>query len=164
MLKQSVRNRQPTALQGVGLILLIALAVFAGSAFFTQMQKRIGALSSALFIAYGCAIAWFLLNWYALSFVYTATDDVLRICRAYGKRERFAADIWLNRVEAWGTPEAMKQRYPQVKVLNATRSQCDFEPLALVYRDSDSLAMAVIQPDDAMRRHLLGAIRKATGK
>ena len=62
MLKQSVHNRQPTALQGVGLILLIALAVFAGSAFFTLMQKRIGALSSALFIAYGCAIAWFLLN------------------------------------------------------------------------------------------------------
>ena len=98
MLEQKLRNRQPTALQGVGLILLIALAVFAGSAFFTLMQRRIGVLASALFIAYGCAIAWFLLNWYALSFVYTATDDVLRICRAYGKRERFAADIWLNRV------------------------------------------------------------------
>jgi len=164
MLKQRVRNRQPTALQGVGLILLIALAVFVGSAFFTLMQRRIGALSSALFIAYGCAIAWFLLNWYALSFVYTATDDVLRICRAYGKRERFAADIWLNKVEAWGEPEVMKQRYPQAKVLNATRAQCEFEPLALVYRDSDSLNMAVIQPTDAMRAHLLGAIRKARGK
>ena len=89
---------------------------------------------------------------------------MLRICRAYGKRERFAADIWLNRVEAWGTPEDMKQRYPQAKVLNATRSQCDFEPLALVYRDSDSLNMAVIQPDDAMKKHLLEAIRKATKK
>ena len=164
MLEQRLRNRQPTALQGLGLILLIALAVFAGSAFFTLLQRRIGVLASALFILYGCAIAWFLLNWYALSFVYTATDDVLRICRAYGKRERFAADIWLNRVEAWGTPEAMKQRYPQAKVLNATRSQCDFEPLALVYRDSDSLAAAVIQPDDAMRKHLLEAIKKASGK
>ncbi len=164
MLQQRLRNRQPTPLQGVGLILLIALAVFAGSAFFTLLQKRIGALSSALFIAYGCAIAWFLLNWYGLSFVYTATDDVLRISRAYGKRERFAADIWLNRVEVWGAPEAMKQRYPQAKVLNATRSQCAYEPLALVYRDSDNLAIAVIQPDNAMRRHLLAAIRKATGK
>ena len=159
-----MRNRQPTALQGVGLILLIALAVFAGSAFFTLMQKRIGVLSSALFIAYGCAIAWFLLNWYALSFVYTATDDVLRICRAYGKRERFAADIWLNRVVAWGSPDEMKQRYPQAKTLHATRAQCPYEPLALVYRDSDALNIAVIQPDDAMRAHLLGAIRKATGK
>ena len=164
MLEQRLRNRQPTALQGVGLILLIALAVFAGSAFFTLLQRRIGALSSALFIAFGCAVAWFLLNWFALSFVYTATDDVLRISRAYGKRERFAADIWLNRVEAWGAPEAMKQRYPGARVLNATRAQCEYEPLALVYRDSDSLAIAVIQPDDAMRRHLLAAIRRATGK
>ena len=164
MLEQKLRNRQPTALQGVGLVLLIALATLAGSAFFTLMQKRIGALASALFIAYGCAIAWFLLNWYALSFVYTATDDVLRICRAYGKRERFAADIWLNKVEAWGEPEVMKQRYPQAKVLNATRAQCEFEPLALVYQDSDSLNIAVIQPDEAMRNHLLEAIRRATKK
>ena len=164
MLEQKLRNRQPTALQGVGLILLIALATITGSAFFSLMQRRIGVLASALFILYGCAIAWFLLNWYALSFIYTATDDILRICRAYGKRERFAADIWLNRVVAWGTPEDMKQRYPQAKVLQATRAQCPYAPLALVYKDSDSLAMAVIQPDDAMRKHLLGAIRKATGK
>jgi len=164
MLEQRIRNRQPTALQGFGLILLIALAVFAGSAFFTLMQKRIGALASALFIAYGCAIAWFLLDWYAMSFVYTATDDVLRICRAYGKRERFAADVWLNRVVAWGSPEDMKQRYPQAKVLKATRAQCEFEPLALVYQDSDSLNIAVIQPNDALRNHLLEAIRKATKK
>jgi hypothetical protein len=70
----------------------------------------------------------------------------------------------LNRVVAWGAPEEMKQRYPQAKVLQATRAQCEYEPLALVYRDSDSLAMAVIQPDEAMRNHLMQAIRKATGK
>ena len=164
MLQQKLRNRQPTALQGVGLVLLIALAAMAGSAFFSLLERRIGVLASVLFIAYGCAIAWFLLDWYALSYVYTATDDCLRICRAYGKQERFAADVWLNRVVAWGTPEDMKQRYPQAKVLQATRAQCPYAPLALVYKDSDSLAMAIIQPDDAMRKHLLGAIRKATGK
>ena len=164
MLSQKLQNKQPTPLQGVGLVLIVALAAVAGSAFFTRLTPRLGSVASLLFIAYGCAIAWFLLNWYALSFVYTATDDVLRICRAYGKRERFAADIWLNRVVAWGSPEEMKQRYPQARVLKATRVQCEYEPLALVYRDSDSLAMAVIQPDEAMRSHLMQAIRKATGK
>ena len=164
MLEQKLRNRQPTTLQGIGLILLIALAVIAGSAFFSLLQRRIGAVASALFIAFGCAIAWCLLNWYVLGFVYTATDDILRICRTYGKRERFAADVWLNRVVAWGAPEAMKQRYPQARALYATRPQCEYEPLALVYRDSDSLAMAVIQPDEAMRRHLMEAIRKSSGK
>ena len=164
MLEQKLRNRQPTALQGVGLILLIALATIAGSAFFSLMQRRIGVLASALFILYGCAIAWFLLNWYALSFIYTATDDCLRICRAYGKRERFAADVWLNRVVAWGAPDEMKRRYPQAKALHATRAQCPYEPLALVYQNSGGLAVAVIQPDDAMRRHILDAVRQTTKK
>ena len=155
MLEQRVRNRQPTALQGVGLILLIALAVLAGSAFFTLMQKRIGVLSSALFIAYGCAIAWALLNWYALTFVYTANADCLRVCRAYGKRERFMVDVWLNRVLAYGAPEDVKRRYPDARVYRATRSECAFEPLALAYRDSDRTAILVLQPDDAMRAFLL---------
>ena len=79
MLQQKLRNRQPTALQGVGLVLLIALAAMAGSAFFSLLERRIGVLASVLFIAYGCAIAWFLLDWYALSYVYTATDDCLRM-------------------------------------------------------------------------------------
>ena len=155
MLVQKLRNRQPTALQGVGLILLIALAAIAGSAFFTLMQKRIGALSSALFIAYGCAIAWFLLNWYAMSFIYTANDDCLRVSRAYGKRERFMVDVWLNRVLAYGAPEDVKRRYPDARVYRATRSECAFEPLALAYRDSDRTAILVLQPDDAMRAFLL---------
>ena len=164
MLQQKLRNRQPTALQGVGLVLLIALAAMAGSAFFSLLERRIGVLASVLFIAYGCAIAWFLLDWYALSYVYTATDDCLRICRAYGKRERFAADVWLNRVVAWGAPDEMKRRYPQAKALHATRAQCPYEPLALVYQNSGGLAVAVIQPDDAMRRHILDAVRQATNK
>ena len=164
MLQQKLRNRQPTALQGVGLVLLIALAAMAGSAFFSLLERRIGVLASVLFIAYGCAIAWFLLDWYALSYVYTATDDCLRICRAYGKRERFAADVWLNRVVAWGAPDEMKRRYPQAKALHATRAQCPYEPLALIYQNSGGLAVAVIQPDDAMRRHILDVVRQTTKK
>ena len=160
MLVQKLRNRQPTALQGLGLVLLIALAAAAGSAFFTLMQRRIGVLASVLFIAYGCAIAWFLLNWYGLSYVYTATADCLRICRAYGKRERFLADVWLNRVVATGTLEAMKQRCPGARVIRATKAQCPFEPMALAFRDSDSTAILVIQPDEEMKRFLTEKIRK----
>ena len=107
MLSQKLQNKQPTPLQGVGLVLVIALAAVAGSAFFTRLTPRLGNLASLLFIAYGCAIAYFLLNWYGMSFLYTATDDCLRLCRAYGKRERFMADVWLNRVQGCGTLEEM---------------------------------------------------------
>ena len=47
MLEQKLRNRQPGPLQGLGLILLIALAVLAGSMFFSLLQRRIGLAASA---------------------------------------------------------------------------------------------------------------------
>ena len=159
MLEQRIQNRQPDALRGVGVILGVAAAVLAGSAFFSRLENRLGTLSSLLFIAYGCAIAWFLLNWYGMSFIYTATDDCLRLCRAYGKRERFMADVWLNRVVAYGTPEEMKERYADAPVTRALRSQCPFEPLAIAYKDSDRIRVAVLQPDDEMKKHLVERIR-----
>lgn len=155
MLEQKLRNRQPTPLAGAGIVALAALAAIAGSAFFTRLQPHIGIMASVGFIAYGCAIAWALLNWYALTFVYTANADCLRVCRAYGKRERFMVDVWLNRVLAYGAPEDVKRRYPDARVYRATRSECAFEPLALAYRDSDRTAILVLQPDDAMRAFLL---------
>ena len=160
MLQQKLSNRRPTALGGVGLVALILLAAVAGSMFFTRLAARLGALASLGFIAYGCAIAWFLLSWYGMSFIYTATPDCLRVCRAYGKRERFLADVWLNRVVATGTLEAMKQRCPGARVIRATKAQCPFEPMALAFRDSDSTAILLIQPDEEMKRFLTEKIRK----
>ena len=161
MLSQKLQNKQPTPLQGVGLVLIIALAAVAGSAFFTRLTPRLGSVASLLFIAYGCAIAWFLLNWYALSFVYTATDDVLRICRAYGKRERFMADVWLNGLLAWGDEAEMKRRWPGAPVARATRAKCDLPPLALAYRQDGKVSILVIQPDEPMRRLLTGSRKKS---
>ena len=157
---QTNQNRQPKGWQGVGLVALVALAAIAGSAFFTRLQGRLGALASVLFIAYGCAIAYFLLNWYAMRFIYTANDDCLRVCRAYGKRERFVVDVWLNQVTAYGTPEEVKARCPGAPVTQATRAQCELEPLALAHRQDGKTRILVIQPDDAMRAHLLGVLKK----
>lgn len=159
MLEQKLHNRQPNALQGLGLIALIALAVLAGSAFFTRLEAHIGTLASLGFIAYGCAIAWFLLDWYVMGFIYTSNADCLRVCRTYGKRERFMTDVWLNQVTAYGTLEEMKKRAPGARVYRATRSQCEYEPLALAYRESGKPAIIVLQPDDAMRAHLIEAIK-----
>ena len=160
MREQRLQNRQPDALQGVFVVLGIALAAFAGSALFSRLAPLIGALSSVLFIAYGCAIAGFLLNWFAMSLVYTANDDCMRLCRAYGKRERFIADIWFNQVTAYGDPAEIKQRYPSARAIRATRRQCEFAPLALAYKTGGRTAVAVIQPDDAMREHVISSIRK----
>ncbi len=160
MLRQTIQNRQPKGLQGAGLVLLVALAAVAGSTFFTRMQARLGAWASALFIAYGCAIAWFLLNWYALRFVYTANADCLRVCRIYGKRERFMVDVWLNQVVAYGAPDEVKARCPDAPVSQATRAQCELAPLALAYKQDGKTRILVIQPDEKMQAHLLGVLKK----
>lgn len=160
MLQQRVENRRPNALQGVAVVLACALAALAGNALFGWMGRWIGALSSVGFILYGCIIAWLLMDRYALAFVYTANADCLRVCRAYGKRERFMADVWLNQVQACGTPEEMKKRFPSARTARATRPQCPLAPLALAYQTGGKTAVMVIQPDDALREHLVRAIKK----
>ena len=159
MLEQRLQNRQPDAIQGIGVVLGVVLAAVAGSMLCTWLAPLIGTLSSVLFIAYGCAVAWFLLNWFVMSYIYTATADCLRVCRAYGKRERFIVDIRFSDVAAYGTPEAMKQRFPGARAIRATRRQCGFAPLALAYKLDGRQYVAVLQPDDAMRAHIVAAIR-----
>lgn len=159
MREQKLHNRRPGPVEGLVVIALTALSVIAASALLQRLADRLGSLASLLFIAFGCAVAWFLLNWYTMGFVYTATGDCLRVTRTYGKRERFVADVWLNQVFAWGTPEELKQRVPNARVLRATRPQCPFEPLALAYREDGKARIIVLQPDDAMRELLLKSIR-----
>ena len=159
MLQQKVQNRQPDALRGVVIILGIAVAVLAGSALFSRLQALIGTLASVGFILYGCAVAWFLMNWYVLGFIYTTAGGVLRVCRFYGKRERFMIDVRMDDVQAYGTPEEMKQRFPGARVSRATKPQCPLAPLALAHRTAGGTAILVIQPDDAMRKRLLADIR-----
>ena len=154
MLRQRLQNPRPDALRGIGIIALTALAVFVGQAAFSRLSTRIGSLASLGFIAYGCLIAWWLLNRYVLAFSYTATADVLRVCRVYGKRERFMTDVYLSTIQAWGSEEDMKRRFPGARVERATREHCALQPLALAYQFDGRPMILVLQPDEAMRRHL----------
>ena len=160
MLQQKVQNRRPDALRGIGIIFGAALAVLAGSALFSRLERWIGAASSIGFILYGGAIAWFLMDRYVLGFIYTAAGGVLRVCRFYGRRERFMADVRLDDVLAYGAPEDVKARFPAARVTRATRPQCPFAPMALAYRQAGEPAILVLQPDDAMRARLVEDIRK----
>ena len=160
MRTQKLTNKQPSPLGGVGLILLILLVALAGSAFFNRLTPWLGGWATVGFIAFGAAMAWFLLNWYGMSYIYTANADCLRVCRAYGKRERLVTDVWLNRVMGIGEPEAMKARFPGARVIRATRAQCPFPPLALAYRDSEATRLIILQPDEAMAAHLKAAVKR----
>ena len=160
MLEQKIRNRQPDALRGAALILVVALLIILASSLFTRLERALGSLSSVGFIAFGCLAAWALLDWFVLGFIYTANADCLRVCRFYGKRERFMADVWFNSVVGYGDPEEIRKRFPSARFSRATKRQCPHAPFALAYRSDGKLRALVIQPDEAMKAHLLECLKR----
>ena len=160
MRNQTVQNKPPTPLQGVGVVALTAAAVILGSWLFGWLERWIGQAASLCFIAYGVLVALFLMHRYVMGYTYAASDDVLRVSHRYGRYQRFMADVWLNQVQAWGTLESVRAQYPRARVTRATRSRCDLEPLALAYRTGGKTEILVLQPDEAMRAHLLKRVKK----
>ena len=160
MREQIVQNRQPRWWEGILIVLAIALLVLVGNGVFSMLALRIGRLASLLFLIYGFAVAWLLQFWFVMRFIYTANNDALRVCRLYGKRERFMTDVWFKAVVAWGTPEEVRARCPHARVSRATRRQCGLAPFALAYKDDGKLAMLILQPDEAMKAHLVSRLKK----
>ena len=160
MIEQRVEGPALRGLRGVGLIALVAAALFVGSAAFSCLERYIGNLSSLLFILCGCAVAWLLLNRYVLGFVYTCANGCLRICRAYGKRERFMLDVWLNGIRACGELEDIRNRFPGAKVHRATKSNCPIPPLAVAFNDAGRTAILLLQPDAPLKDVIVGAVRR----
>ena len=160
MIEQRVEHGSLNGWRGVALIAAIAAAVILGSRLFTWLGRYIGNAASLLFILYGCGIAWFLLYRYVMSFVYTCDGSCLRVRRAYGRYQRAMADIWLNGVQACGSYEDMKRRFPSARTQRAVKPECDIAPLAVAYNDAGKVAIMVMQPNDALREAILNAVKK----
>lgn len=155
MFQQKIQRQSLDGFRGILVVLGTVAAAVIGSAFFTLLGNRIGSPASILFILYCCAIAWLLTQRYVLGFVYTTDGNCLRICRVYGKRERFMCDIWLNKVQTYGDPETVKQRFPNARIDKAIKSQCTFAPFAMAYKDAGKQAIIIIQPNEELKALLL---------
>lgn len=160
MHEQRVEHRSMKGVRGFALVALTALAVLAGSSFFAFLERYIGNAASLLFILYGCLIAWLLLDRFVLSFVYSCSNGCLRVRRAYGKRQRPMADVWLNGVQACGSLDDMRKRFPGAKVHRAVKQGCPIEPLAVAYNDAGKTAILLLQPDEPLRRMIVAAVRR----
>ena len=159
MIEQRVENRSLKGWRGIALVLALAALVILGSCFFTWLGRYIGGAASVLFIAFGGALAWALLDRCVLAFVYTCNGSCLRVCRAYGKRQRFMLDVWLNSVRACGAPEEMRARFPGARVQRAVRPACPIPPLAVVWQDGGKPSILVLQPGDRLRDVLIRAAK-----
>jgi len=159
MIQQRIERRSLDGIRGILVVLAVMAAAILGSAFFTFLGSRIGSPASILFILYCCGIAWFLMNRYVLSFIYTTDGSCLRIARKYGKRERFMCDIWLSSVTAYGDPESVKQKVPGARIDRAIKSQCDLPQFAMAYKDAGKQAIIIIQPNEEMKKVILEKLK-----
>lgn len=159
MISQRVSHGSLNGWRGVALIAAIALGVILGSNFFYYLGGYIGNAASLLFILFGMGVAWFLLNRYVMSFVYACDGSCLRVRRAYGRYERFMADIWLNGIQRCGSLEDVRRRFTGARIQRAVKPECPIEPLAVAYNDAGRVAIMVLQPDDALRAVILKAVK-----
>ena len=88
------------------------------------------------------------------------TEDVLRINRMYGKRERFIADIYLNRLLYVGSLEEAKKRNPNAKTVRAMQATCKIPPTAIAYKTSSDTTIALIQANDELIAKLKQRMQK----
>lgn len=159
MLEQRVSHRSLQGWRGVALIAVIALGVILGSNFFYYIGRWIGNLSSLLFILFGMGVAGFLLNRYVMGFVYLCDGSCLRVRRTYGRYQRAVADVWLNGVQACGSLEDMRRRFPGARAQRAVKPECEIAPLTVAYNDAGRVALLVLQPDEALKAVILKAVR-----
>lgn len=158
-MKQILERRKLGGVAGfaivVGLVaLLLALNMLAEGV----LAPLIGLKASSIaFWLCGFALALVVLRVFVLGFVYEMNEDVLRLSRKYGKRERHIEDIYLAKLAFVGEPDRAEQKYPKCKRVVATYDRKAKGVLAIVYKSVDGLRIAYIEPNEQLREALIRA-------
>ena len=168
-MKQSIGHKKLNPLQGVlliislfaALILLNYVAIDFVGLWFSRISERAGTIAGLVtFWGLGGGIALQVLRVYVARVGYTMNEDLLRMSRFYGKRERHIEDIYLNQLLFVGAPEDARKRYGKLPSVKATHSSCKLARTALVYKNSSGTRMALIQADEALKTALTQRVKK----
>ena len=168
-MKQSIGHKKLNPLQGVllivglfaALILLNYAAIDFVGQWFSRISERAGAIAGLVtFWGLGGGVAFQVLRVYVARVSYAMTEDLLRMSRFYGKRERHIEDVYLNQLLFVGAPEEARKRYGKLRCTRATHPSCKLARTALVYKNSAGTRMALIQADDALKAALTQRVKK----
>ena len=168
-MKQSIGHKKLNPLQGILLIVALMAILFLANylaidlfgAWFSRYSERAGALAGLIsFWVIGGFIALQVLRVYVARICYNMNDDLLRMSRFYGKRERHIEDVYLNQLLFVGTIEDAQKRYGKLRCVKALHRSCKLPRTALVYKNSEGTRMALIQCDDAMKSALMQQVKK----
>ena len=160
-MKQTVAHKKLGTLQGLLLVLgLIVLLILINYVAIDLLAKYLGYTAASLgFWVLGILVAWQVLRIYIVSYVYELGEDVLRLSRKYGKRERLIDDIYLSRLLYVGSPEDAKKRYPQAVKVNAVQASAKVPVTAIVYQTSSGTRVARTQVNDELKAKLVARVK-----
>ena len=168
-MKQSIGHKKLNPLQGVLLIVCLMailflvnyLAIDLFGAWFSRISERAGGLAGLIaFWGIGGFVALQVLRVYIARVCYTMTEDLLRMSRFYGKRERHIEDVYLSQLLFVGAPEDAQKRFGKLSCIKATHPSCKLPRTALVYKNSSGTRMALIQADESLKAALTQRVKK----
>lgn len=168
-MKQIVAHKKLSTIQGIalvfGLAALLILVNYAAinlvAAWLSRVSPRAGSIAGCVtFWVAGGAIALQVLRVYVARVSYDLGEDVLRLCRLYGKKERFIEDVYLSRLQFVGSPEDAQKRFGKLPRVKALHPSSKLPVTALVYKTSSGTRMALIQADDALRQALAARVKR----
>ncbi len=161
-MKQTVAHPNLRPWQGILIILLlVAVLISVNYLLGLYVQRLVGYTAASIaFWVIGGAIAWFTFRRFVAAYTYDLSEDVLRLNRAYGKRERHICDIYMTRMLFVGTRDEAQKRYSNTKTVRAMRG-CDQLPVtAIVYDAADGRHTALIQANDELRAELIRRLKR----
>ena len=160
-MKQTVAHKKIGTLHGLMLVAgLVVILILLNYLVLGFLATYIGnGASSIAFWVLGGLVAWLVLRIYIVKYSYELGDEVLRLTRAYGKRERLIDDIYLNNLLFLGKPEEAAKRFPNARRVKAVHAKGEFPVVALAYRASDGQYVALIQANDELKAALRERIK-----
>lgn len=161
-MKQIVAHKKLSAMHGLLLVLaLFVVLIVLNYVVLGFLSTYLGnGVSSLAFWVLGGLLAWLVLRVYIVQYSYELGDEVLRLNRAYGKRERHIEDIYLNQLLFVGAPEEARRRWPNARRVKATHVKGENPVVALVYQTSEGKHLALMQPNDDLLKALRESVKK----
>lgn len=161
-MKQIVAPKKLGVLHGLLLVAgLMAVLILLNYLVLGYLSAYVGnGASSIAFWVLGGLIAWAVLRVYVVKYSYELGDEVLRLNRSYGKRDRHIEDIYLRQLLFLGAPEEARKRFPNARKVKAVRVKAEDPILALVYKASDGQRMALIQANAELKAKLAARMKE----
>lgn len=163
MVTQNVSSKKVTPLMGILTIAIIAALLFAASFIGSFVSVRAGTVwGQIILVAVAACAAFYVMRYMIIEFQYTVSDDIFYIERIYGRRNKVLAQIPLSDVLYLGAREKALEKWPSARnMITATANGVECEKVCVAYRANGQVCLAIIQPNEEMKRALFDVEKRA---